>query len=89
MPANGWRISRRRVKQSALQKPIRHINETGNNEILDQAVGCMRWLARPHTAQLEFMCVVRTERLNLVAVCLQQFPDANPVTSGHLESRRR
>jgi hypothetical protein len=45
-------------------------------------------LACSHTAPLEFMCVVRTERLNLVTMCLQQFPDANPVTSGHLEPRR-
>ena len=44
MAANGWRISRRRVKQCAHQSKTYHITETGNNEILDQAVGCMRWV---------------------------------------------
>jgi hypothetical protein len=77
------------VNRRAQQELMRGINDTGNNRILDQVVGCMRWLVRPHPAQLELMCIVRTERLNLVAVCLQQFPDANPVTSGHLEPRRQ
>jgi hypothetical protein len=33
------RISRRRVKWRARQELMRHINDTGNNKILDQAVG--------------------------------------------------
>lgn len=41
---NEWRISRRRVKRRARQELKRHINETGSNETLDQAVGCMRGL---------------------------------------------
>jgi len=47
MMPNGPRISRRRVKQRAKQELIRYTNETSNDEILDQAVGCMRLLARP------------------------------------------
>lgn len=48
----------------------------------------MRLLACLLAAQLEFMCVVRTERLYLVAVRLQKFPDADPVASRHLEPHR-
>jgi len=39
-PPNDWRISRRRVTRHAPQELIRYINETGNNIILDQAIGC-------------------------------------------------
>jgi hypothetical protein len=46
MQPNGWRISRRRVKQRAHQSKTRHMTKTGSNEILDQAAGCMRWLGR-------------------------------------------
>jgi hypothetical protein len=34
------------------------------------------------------MCVMRAERLNLVAVCLQQFPATDPVASEHFKPRR-
>jgi hypothetical protein len=40
------RINRRRVKQRAKQELIRYKDEISNNEILDQAVGYMRLLAR-------------------------------------------
>jgi len=39
------RISRRRVKRPAQQSKTRTKAKTGNNTNLDQAVGCMRWLA--------------------------------------------
>ena len=45
-PPNVPRISRRRVIQHARQQPIRCKNEAGSNWSLDQAVGCMRLLAR-------------------------------------------
>jgi len=58
--ANGWRISCRRVTRCAQQELMRHINDTGNNAILDQAVGCMRWLCGlPAFAEHQFIPSVR------------------------------
>jgi hypothetical protein len=42
--ANGLRISRRRMTQRAQQKLKRRKTKSGSKRILDQAVGCMRWL---------------------------------------------
>lgn len=70
--ANYSRISRR-VKRRTQQELIRHINDTGCNKILDQAVGCMHWVSRP-AASINLLSVAsHKNQLLRVAFDSQQF----------------